>query len=68
MINPFFKNDGPFSISDILKLINLNNLKIADDQKIADIKDLFTSKKNEITIHKTRLQRTFCVEGRDTGL
>ena len=25
-------------------------------------------KKNENTIHKTRLQRTFCVEGRDKGL
>ena len=49
MINPFFKNDGPFNISDILKLINLDNLKIADDQKIIDIKDLFTSKINDIT-------------------
>ena len=45
MINPFFKNNGPFEISDILQLINLDNLKIYNDQKIIDIKDLFTSKK-----------------------
>ena len=49
MINPFFKNNGPFKISDILQLINLDDLKIANDQKITDIKDLFTSKKNDIT-------------------
>ena len=49
MINPFFKNNGPFNISDILKLINLDNSKISNDQKIIDIKDLFTSEKNDIT-------------------
>ena len=45
MINPFFKNSGPFKISDILQLINLDDLKIDNDQEIIDIKDLFTSKK-----------------------
>ena len=45
MINPFFKNNGPFKISDILQLINLDDLKIDNDQEIIDIKDLFTSKK-----------------------
>ena len=45
MINPFFKNNGPFKISDILQLINLDDVKIIDDQKIIDIKNLFTSKK-----------------------
>ena len=45
MINPFFKNNGPFKISDILKLINLSDSKAPNDQKIIDIKDLFTSKK-----------------------
>ena len=40
MINPFFKNNGPLKIFDILKILNLdlhNNLK---DQKVLDIKDL----------------------------
>ena len=49
MINPFFKNNGPFNVSDILRTINLDNPKIAKDQKITDIKDLFTSEKNDIT-------------------
>ena len=33
MINPFFKNNGPFKISDILQLINLDNLKIVNVKK-----------------------------------
>ena len=45
MINPFFRNNGPFKLSDILQLINLDDLNIDNDQKIIDIKDLFTSKK-----------------------
>ena len=49
MINPFFVNNGPFKISDILQLINLHDLKIDNDYEIIDIKDLFTSKKNDIT-------------------
>ena len=54
MINPFFKNNGPFKISDILQLINLDDVKIIDDQKIIDIKNLFTSKKNEITFFHSK--------------
>ena len=49
MINPFFKNNGPFKISDILQLINLDDLNVDNDQEIIDIKDLFTSKKDDIT-------------------
>ena len=49
MINPFFKNYGPFKILDILRSINLNNIKIINDQIVVDIKDLFESKKNDIT-------------------
>ena len=49
MINPFFRNYGPFKISDILQLINLKDLNIDNDQEINDIKDLFISKKNDIT-------------------
>ena len=49
MINPFFKNNGPFKISDILQQINLDDLKIDNDKEINDIKDLFISKRNDIT-------------------
>ena len=49
MINPFFKNNGPFKIFDILKIINLNSVNITDNILVVDIKDLFTSTKNDIT-------------------
>jgi len=54
MYNPFFKNNGPFKISDILQLINLDDLKIDNDQNIVDIKDLFTSEKNDITFFHSK--------------
>jgi len=54
MINPFFKNNGPFKISDILQLINLDDFEITNDQKINDIKDLFTSKKNDISFFHSK--------------
>jgi len=54
MINPFFKNYGPFKISDILQQINLDHLKIDNDQDVTDIKDLFTSKKNDITFFHSK--------------
>ena len=54
MINPFFTNNGPFNIIDILKTINLDTDGIIDNQNIFDIKDLFTSEKNDITFFHTK--------------
>jgi len=54
MINPFFKNNGPFKISVILKIINLDFQEIIDDQVIFDIKDLLTSEKNDITFFHSK--------------
>ena len=54
MQNPFFKNYGPFQISDILNFLNLDNKNTYVDQKITDIKDLFTSKSNEITFFHSK--------------
>ena len=48
MINPFFKNTGPYDINFLLKHINLKNNNFSDD-KITDIKDLNSSEKSEIT-------------------
>ena len=48
MINPFFKNTGPYEINDLLKLISIND-KSFSDEKINDIKDLSSSKKGDIT-------------------
>ena len=39
MINPFFKNNGPFKIYDILKIIGIDHHNIINDQVVADIKD-----------------------------
>jgi len=49
MENPFFKNNGPFKVLDILSILNLTHVKIYKDEIITDIKDLFTSSINEIT-------------------
>ena len=37
MVNPFFKNFGPFKISDLLKAINLQKIKFEKDDDITDI-------------------------------
>jgi len=54
MVNPFFKNNGPFKISDILQLINLDDFEDDNHQKITDIKDLFTAEKNDITFFHSK--------------
>ena len=55
MSNPFFKNHGPFKISEILKFLNIKNKKFKKkDKEIHDIKDLFTSKKNDITFFHSK--------------
>ena len=54
MQNPFFINKGPFKVSDILSILHLDNVDIDMDQKITDIKDLFTSNKNEITFFHSK--------------
>ena len=54
MQNPFFINNGPFKVSDILSILNLDNVDIDMDRKITDIKDLFTSNTNEITFFHSK--------------
>ena len=54
MQNPFFKNHGPFQISDILNFLNLDSKDTYQDQNLLDIKDLFTSKSNEITFFHSK--------------
>jgi len=58
MDNPFFKNNGPFKIRDILKELNLYNDTNIQDQNIIDIKDLLNSKKNEITFFHSKKYKT----------
>jgi UDP-3-O-[3-hydroxymyristoyl] glucosamine N-acyltransferase len=69
MINPFFKNKGPFNINDLLKKSNVLNKKNFSKTNIYDIKDLnsstskditfFHSKKYEILASKTKA--SFCL-------
>ena len=54
MQNPFFINKGPFNVSDILSVLNLDNVDINMDRKITDIKDLFSSNTNEITFFHSK--------------
>ena len=53
MINPFFKNTGPYNINFLLQEINLKNVNLTDDE-IKDIKDLSSAQKNEITFLYTK--------------
>ena len=53
MSNPFFKTQGPFSIRDIYKLLNLKNT-LKEDIKVFDIKDLISADKNCITFFHSK--------------
>ena len=49
MVNPFFKNNGPFKLSEILKDLNLKHDELNEDLNITDIQDLQSSQSNELT-------------------
>ena len=49
MINPFFKNHGPFSIIKLLQSSDINPRDNISDINITDIKDLIAAKKEHIT-------------------
>jgi UDP-3-O-[3-hydroxymyristoyl] glucosamine N-acyltransferase len=53
MINPFFKNRGPFKIDKLLELSNINESRFKKD-KISDVKDLVSASKNDITFFHTK--------------
>ena len=53
MNNPFFKNTGPHEINHLLKSIDLKNQNFSND-KINDIKDLFSSQTGDITFFHSK--------------
>ena len=69
MLNPFFKNHGPFSVKKILQCLDSSINEKFSDIKITDIKDLadsesknitfFHSKKYEVLALKTKA--SFCI-------
>ena len=54
MVNPFFRNNGPFKFNEILKDLNLRLDEKNKDFNIIDIKDLQNSKINEITFFHSK--------------
>ena len=54
MSNPFFKNYGPFKISDIAKSIEFQEIIFKSDLEILDIKDLISSDENQITFYHSK--------------
>ena len=54
MVNPFFKNNGPFTLSEILKDLNLKLDKINEDSNITNIQDLQNSQSNELTFFHSK--------------
>ena len=53
MINPFFKNHGPYNINEIINLLNLNpdNIKKKD---VHDVKDLSTASEKDLTFFHSK--------------
>ena len=58
MINPFFKNKGPFKIDDILNSSNVNNKFNYTETKIFDVKDLVTASNKDITFFHSKKYET----------
>ena len=62
MSNPFFKNHGPFTVIEILKLLDVNeiesreirNNKFIQEKPVMDIKDLYYSQVNDITFFHSK--------------
>ena len=54
MSNPFFKNHGPFYVSEILKLLDIKINEINKDSELNDIKDLYSSNNLDITFFHSK--------------
>ena len=69
MDNPFYKNNGPFKIYDILKILDLDSTHFLENKNVFDIKDLLTSNENDITfLHSKKYKKiaknskaSFCI-------
>ena len=49
MLNPFFKNNGPFKINILLKRASIVNSENFKKDKVFDVKDLLSATKNDLT-------------------
>ena len=62
MLNPFFKNNGPFYIEDLLNLSHIRNVNRYKGNELSDIKDLALAKKNNITFFHSKKYETLAVK------
>ena len=69
MKNPFFKNHGPFKITDLLKDLKTNISENLGNNLIVDIKDLQTAQKDHLTffhskkyqIYASKTKASYCI-------
>jgi len=54
MINPFFINNGPFTIKNLLLLTEIDNNENLQNINIKDIKDLVTAEKDNVTFFHSK--------------
>ena len=53
MVNPFFKNHGPYNIIQIINLLNLN-LNNNEKKDVYDIKDLSSASEKDLTFYHSK--------------
>tara|TARA_B100001094_G_scaffold329031_1_gene390886 strand:+ start:180 stop:1160 length:981 start_codon:yes stop_codon:yes gene_type:complete len=58
MINPFFKNKGPFKVNDLLDISEIVNTENYSKTKISDIKDLITATNKDISFFHSKKYET----------
>ena len=69
MINPFFKNYGPFKIKELLEDLKLDNKENLSNDIVHDIKDLQTADKEHLTffhskkyhLQASKTKASFCI-------
>jgi len=59
MVNPFFKNSGPFTIEKLLSLSKIDNLNHYSKIEVKDIKDLLTAENNSISFFHSKKYETY---------
>ena len=58
MVNPFFKNRGPYNIIQIINLLNLN-LNNIEKKDVYDLKDLSSASEKDLTFYHSKKYKEF---------
>ena len=59
MSNPFFKNHGPFTISEILNFLDIKINDLQGETQVKDIKDLSNANKTDITFFHNKKYKEY---------